>query len=142
MSEVKDGDTVHLHYSGKFEDGTVFDSTDGGEPIEFVAGSDQLIQGVGQAVLGMTEGEKKTITVPPEEGYGEHKEELVQQVPRDKLPGDIAVGDELTAQVGEEEYRVWVAELGEAEATIDGNHPLAGETLVFDIEVQCIHAPE
>ena len=141
MTAVKAGDMVHLHYTGKFEDGTVFDSTEDGDPIEFVAGTDELIKGVGQAVLGMSAGEKKTITVAPTEGYGEHRDELVQQIPRDKLPGDIEVGDELTATVDEDEYQVWVAEVGETEVTIDGNHPLAGETLVFDIEVQCIHPP-
>jgi peptidylprolyl isomerase len=140
MSEVKAGDTVHIHYTGKFEDGTVFDSSVGGDPVTFVAGSEELIRGVSEAVLGMILGEKKTVTLPPGLAYGDHEPELVRSIPIGALPEGTEVGDQLRASDGEHETHVWVTDIGEQEATVDANHPLAGKMLVFDLEVMLIGA--
>jgi len=141
MDRVKAGDTVHVLYTGRFEDGTVFDETGDGEPLEFIAGSPELIEGVSQGVIGMEPGEKRTFTLSPEKGYGDRVAELEQRVPRTALPEGVKVGDHLLARVGEREFQVWVTELGEDEAVVDANHPLAGKTLIFEIEVQCVHPP-
>jgi len=139
MAEVKAGDTVHLHYTGRLKDGTVFDETEEGEPIEFVAGDGELIEGVENAVLGMSAGEKKTVTIAPDQGYGPRQEEMEETVLISELPDDVEVGDELTAETGDGTVHVWLTEMGETEATLDANHPLAGETLTFDLEVQAVH---
>jgi peptidylprolyl isomerase len=138
-ASVQQGDLVDLHYEGRLEDGTVFDSSAGREPLQFTAGSRQLIEGVSQAVLGMSRGEKRTVVVPPEKGYGERNPALQQAVARDQVPGSVNVGDELRATVGDRDIPVWVSALTDGEVVIDANHPLAGKTLVFDLEVVAVH---
>ncbi len=133
MRVVEQGDRVRVHYTGKLEDGTVFDSSQGGEPLEFVAGGSEVIPGVSNAVLGMSVGESKTVTVPPEEAYGPHQEGLVQRVAVDRLPPGVQVGMPLKAVAGDREVILWVTELGEEEAVLDANHPLAGKTLIFEL---------
>ena len=140
MAQVKQGDRVQIHYTGRLPDGTVFDSSREREPLEFEAGSPELIPGVSLAVVGMSAGEERTVTVPPAEGYGDRNEEMVQEVPRDVLPENVQVGDPLRAQAGEQEIQVWVKELGEETALVDGNHPLAGHTLEFDVELVAVVA--
>ena len=140
MSEVKSGDMVEIHYTGKFEDGSVFDSSEGREPLKFSAGSAELIPGVSQAVLGMNVGDSKTVSVPPEQGYGQREEGLDRQVPRESLPEQAQVGDPLQAEVGEQMVLFWVMELDDEFAVVDANHPLAGKTLVFDIELVSVGA--
>jgi len=135
MAQVSAGDVVHVHYTGRFEDGTVFDSSEGGEPLEFVAGGKEIIDGVSSGVVGMALGEKKTVTVPPEHGYGARDPGLSRTVPINALPDGIAVGDRVAANAGEHRVIFWVTSIEGAEATIDANHPLAGRTLVFDLEV-------
>ena len=135
MSEVSRGDTVRIHYTGRLDDGTVFDTSQQRGPLEFVAGGDQVIRGVSDGVLGMTEGYKKTVTVPPEQAYGERSDEMRESVPREQLPQDVNEGDWLTASRGEQQFPVKVEALSENEATLDLNHPLAGKELHFDIEV-------
>ncbi|MDH5543224.1 MAG: FKBP-type peptidyl-prolyl cis-trans isomerase [Nitrospinota bacterium] len=135
--QVKDGDKVEILYIGKLENGEVFDSTDGREPFGFVAGSHEVIPGMSKAVLGMGEGEKKEIHISPEEGYGEYREELLGKVPTDYLPENVKLGDPL-ADADHENQVYWVKELNDDHAILDGNHPLAGKTLVFDIEIVSI----
>ena len=142
MARAQEGDLVKIHYTGRFPDGTVFDTSEGKEPLEFEAGGSQLIPGVSRAIVGMEEGDKRTVTVPPEEGFGPHRPEMVQEVPREALPEDVSVGDPLQAQAGEQTLQVWVTELGEETAVVDGNHPLAGKTLEFDLELVSVQAGE
>jgi peptidylprolyl isomerase len=132
---VKQGDRVKVHYTGRHEDGTVFDSSDGKAPLEFTAGGPEVIPGVSKAVIGMEAGQKKTVTIPPAEGYGTHDDGLVSEVPVERLPDGAKVGDRLEARGGEQTFVVWVRELDDEKAKIDANHPLAGATLVFDLEL-------
>ena len=140
MSKVNQGDVVRVHYTGRFEDGTEFDSSRNREPLEFVAGAANMIQGVSQSVIGMSEGEKKTVRVPPEEGYGERNPDLEQEVARENLPEDVQEGTQLRAVQGDREIPVWVRKLDAASAVVDANHPLAGKTLVFDLELVGVEA--
>lgn len=141
MAEIKAGDTVHLLYTGRLEDGTVFDTTGEDNPIEFVAGQGQLIEGVENAVLGMSAGDKKTVTITPDEGYGPRQDDLVETVPLSALPDDVEVGDELTAEVEDGgQMQFWVIAMEDDEAVLDANHPLAGETLTFEIQVHSVQA--
>jgi len=139
MARVTTGDVVHLHYTGKFEDGTVFDSTEGGDPLELVAGATDIIDGVSQGIIGLEVGEQKTLTIPPERGYGSRDESLTKTVPLDALPEGIEVGDRVSANAGGHEIVFLVTSSRGAEAVIDANHPLAGKTLVFDLAVHSIH---
>jgi len=140
MSNVKQGDLVTIHYTGRFEDGEVFDSSEGREPLEFRAGGEEVIPGVAQAVVGMAEGEERTVTVSPEDAYGPRHPELQQEVERSLLPENVKVGDVLQAKQGEQTVHVTVADLDDDTATIDGNHPLAGKTLVFDLKLVDLQA--
>jgi peptidylprolyl isomerase len=138
MAEAKNGDTVKVHYTGKLEDGTVFDSSAGREPIEFTLGERQVITGFEEAVVGMTPGESKTATVTPEEAYGPRYDEMVVVIGRQELPEhlDPKVGQRL--QIRQPEGRmisVTVTDVSEANVTLDGNHPLAGRDLTFEIEL-------
>lgn len=139
MPRVTSGDIVHLHYTGKFEDGTVFDSTDGGDPLELVAGAKDIIDGVSQGIIGLEVGESKTLTIPPERGYGTRDEALAKRVPLDALPDGIEVGDRVSTKAGGHEIVFLVTSIEGQEAVIDANHPLAGKTLVFDLAVHSIH---
>lgn len=135
MAESKIGDSVSVHYTAKLQDGTVIDSTEGREPLAFTAGSDEVIPGVSNAVVGMAEGDSKTIQVPPEEAYGLRREGQEQQVPRNLLPEDVKLGEPLWAKAGEQQVMVWITEINDEFATLDLNHPLAGETLTFELEL-------
>lgn len=140
MAKVKAGDTVHLLYTGRLEDGTVFDTTGDDNPIEFVAGGGQLIEGVENAVLGMSTGDKKTVTITPDEGYGQRQDDLVETVPLSALPDNVEVGDELTAEGEDGEMQFWVVGMEDDEAVLDANHPLAGETLTFELQVHSVQS--
>lgn len=140
MSQVKQGDKVQVHYTGKFEDGTVFDSSQDAQPLEFTAGGTELIPGVSKAVIGMAPGDTKSVEISPEEGYGQRQDGLEQTVPRNLLPPEAKIGDALQAQAQDQTIVVWVKELGEEEAVLDANHPLAGKTLFFDLEIVAITA--
>ncbi len=135
MPQVNEGDTVRVHYAGRFEDGTEFDSSRDREPLEFVAGGGGIIHGVSFGVIGMNEGDTKTVTVPPEEAYGDRNPALEQTVTRADLPEGVHEGARLRAMQGDREIPVWVRKLDESSAVIDANHPLAGKTLVFDLEL-------
>ena len=130
------GSTVGVHYTGKLTTGEVFDSSEGREPLKFQVGSGQIIPGFEEAVLGKQIGDKVTINIQPENAYGEVREDLFVKVPLDKMPGEVQVGQSLQA-VGNDNrpVQVVVKEVNEDHILIDGNHPLAGKELVFDIEV-------
>jgi len=130
---VKKGDSVSIHFEGKLPDGTVFESSADGEPLAFTAGSEEVLVGVSEAVIGMSAGEQKDVELPPEVGFGERQEELERTVERNQLPDECAVGDQLSASVGDRELVVWVREIDENSAVLDANHPLAGVTVTFSI---------
>ena len=139
--KAKQGDKVRVHYTGSFEDGTVFDSSEGEDPLEFTIGGGEVIAGVEEALIGMSAGESKRETIEPDRGYGERHEELVFSVGRDQLPpgGDIEAGDMLQVGFGQERTAtVQVMEVGDEMVTLDANHPLAGKTLLFDLELVSI----
>jgi len=139
MSQVKANDTVKVHYTGKLADGQVFDSSvERGEPIEFTMGQGQLIPGFEKGLIDMKVNEKKTINIPKEEAYGEPREELVQEVQKSQLPEEIKpeVGMGLVSKSPDgQEMNLVVKDVKEETIVVDGNHPLAGKDLVFDLEV-------
>ncbi len=143
MSQAKVGDKVSVHYTGKLEDGTVFDSSDGREPLEFEIGTSSVIPGFEHAIVGMAPGESKTATVPADQAYGQREQGKVVEVERGQLPPDLdlRVGQrlKLTDQQQNSTY-VTVAEMNEAAVKLDANHPLAGKDLTFDIELVEIQA--
>jgi len=138
MAQAQNGDTVKVHYTGKLDNGTVFDSSTDREPLEFKLGNDQLIPGFENAVLGMNAGESKTVKIVAAEAYGPHRQEMVLVVNRDEFPDDIdpKVGEQLRMQdPNGQEFRVRVTDTSEETVTLDGNHPLAGEDLTFDLQL-------
>ncbi len=138
MSKAKANDTVKVHYTGKLNDGQVFDSSLEREPLQFVVGGGQMIKGFDAAVDGMELNEKKTVTIPSAEAYGPVNEELFQVVPRTDLPEDMdpKQGQTLVATSPEgHQQQVLVSEVTEETITIDANHPLAGKDLIFEIEL-------
>ncbi len=142
MAQVQSGDLVQVHYTGQLENGTVFGSSRDGDPVQFRAGGKEMLPGISQAVLGMEEGEAKSITVPPEQGFGPRQEQLQQNVPRSALPEEAKVGDQLQAQTGDgQKIPVWVRDINDQTAVVDGNHPLAGQTLTFEIQLLAIVSP-
>lgn len=142
MSAVKSGDTVSIHYTGTLIDGTVFDSSEGRDPLQFEVGSGQIIPGLDKALEGMTVGDKKEVKVPAEEAYGQPNPDARQEVPREQIPEHIPleVGTQLQMQTQEgQPIPVLVAEISDEVVTLDANHPLAGKDLNFDIELVTIH---
>lgn len=138
MTQAKSGDTVRIHYTGTLDDGTQFDSSAGRDPLEFALGGGQVIPGFDKAVDGMTVGDSKTVTIPPEDAYGQRHDQLVQQVPRTALPEDMepAVGMHLQSQSPDGQVmNLVVAEVGEESVMLDANHPLSGQALTFSIEL-------
>ncbi len=136
---VKQGDQVQIEYTGRLEDGTVFDTTDGRESFAFEAGSPNIISGMSDAVLGMQVGDSKTVEIEADDAYGAYDEELLLRLPREQVPEDVKVGDALSD--GSPESRVWyVMELTDSESVLDGNHPLAGKKLIFDLTLIGINA--
>ncbi|RMH00539.1 MAG: peptidylprolyl isomerase [Deltaproteobacteria bacterium] len=133
MSKATQGNTVRVHYKGTLDDGTVFDSSEGIDPIEFTLGEGIVIPGFEQAVLGMSPGESKTIKIPSAEAYGEHRSDLVVKVPRAALPEGVEVGMRLEAGEPGNSFEVVVTEIAADSATLDANHPLAGQDLTFDL---------
>jgi FKBP-type peptidyl-prolyl cis-trans isomerase 2 len=135
MSKIVEGKKVKVHYTGKFEDGNVFDTSKDKEPLEFVVGDGQLIPGFENGVLEMETGESKTVEITPEEGYGEYRDDLISEVEVNQLPEGTKVGVVLEAQTNAGPMNVTVTEINGDKATIDANHPLAGKKLFFDLEV-------
>lgn len=138
MAQAKPGDTVKVHYTGKLEDGMVFDTSTDLDPLQFTIGDGQIIPGFEQAVVGMNPGESKTIKIPTDEAYGPHREEMVLMVDRNQLPVDLKpeIGQQLQSrQTDGQTIVVTVTDVSESSVTVDGNHPLAGKDLTFDIQL-------
>ncbi len=137
MAKAKDGDTLRVHYTGRLEDGTTFDTSRGGDPLEFTLGGGQIIPGFERGVAGMEPGEVRQITIAPEDAYGEHNPDMVVRVERSQLPDDLdpQVGEQLEMRQGEHTFVVTVIDSDDDSITLDGNHPLAGKTLNFEIEL-------
>lgn len=138
MTQAKSGDIVAIHYTGKLEDGTVFDSSRDRDPLEFALGRGQVIPGFESAVMGMSLGESKTEVISSEQAYGPYRDEMVMVVDRQQIPADIPleVGIQLQLQGPDgQAVPVLVSDVSENDVTLDANHPLAGETLIFDIEL-------
>lgn len=141
MQQVKKGDTVKVHYHGKLTNGTTFDSSEGREPLGFEVGGGMVIPGFDEGVTGMAIGEKKTIHIPADQAYGPKQEEMIMEFPRDRFPADMVpeVGMQLNMSNGSgQNFPVIIAEVREAVVVLDANHPLAGEDLVFDLELVAI----
>lgn len=136
--QAEHGDTVQVHYTGRLDDGSVFDSSRENEPLEFELGSGRVIPGFESAVEGMSVGESMEVELPPDEAYGERRDDLVMPVTRDQLPEDLdpEVGDALEVQLGSgERTTATVVEADDSSVTLDLNHPLAGRTLNFEVEL-------
>ena len=138
LAVAKDGNTVKVHYTGKLDDDTIFDTSIEREPLEFTIGAGQMIPGFEEAVRGMQVGQMKTVTIPAEEAYGPYNEDMVLVVEREQLPPELhpAVGQQL--QMQQQDGRVGVVlvtDVSETTITIDTNHPLAGKDLTFEIEL-------
>lgn len=138
LTEIKDGDTVRIHYTGTLTDGTTFDSSNGRDPLEFVVGSGQIIKGLDTAIPGMKQGDRKTVKIACKDAYGPINPAFHQSVSRDAIPDEITleVGMQLQMQTPQgQPMPVTVTELNDETVTLDANHPLAGRDLVFDFEV-------
>ncbi len=136
--EVFEGNKVKVHYTGKLNDGTVFDSSENREPLEFVLGEGNMIQGFDTAVEGMELGSNKSVVIPSGEAYGEKMEDMMVDIPIDQVPADIKpeVGMDLSIQNQEgQPMPVKVVNVDTEKITLDANHPLAGEDLTFDIKL-------
>ncbi len=136
--QVQDQAIVGIHYTLKNDAGETLDSSDGGEPLQFLQGSGGIIKGLESALDGKEVGEKLDVVIEPEEGYGVHREELVQDVPRSAFAGvdDIQVGMTFQAQTDNGPVPIQVAAVGDETVTVDGNHPLAGERLHFSVSIE------
>ena len=138
MSEAKSGDTVRIHYTGRLDDGTQFDSSAGGDPLEFVLGRGQVITGFDKAVDGMAVGDSKSVRIEPDDAYGQHQRELVQDVPRNALPDEIEPKKGMALQSKSPDGRITdlvITDVTDESIVVDANHPLAGQALSFDIEL-------
>ncbi len=139
MNPAKIGDTVTVHYTGTLKDGSVFDTSENQEPLNFTLGKNEMIPGFENAIIGLSKGESKTFTLTPDEAYGEQDDEMILNMPRSEFPPEIdpEVGMVLkvTNEDEEEDTHLMVTELTDEMITLDGNHPLAGESLTFEINI-------
>lgn len=142
MQKIKSGDTVKVHYHGKLTNGETFDTSEGRDPLEFTAGTGQVIKGFDDALIDMTVGEKKTVHIPVDEAYGARREDMIVEYPRNEFP------DEMTPEVGMQlnmsdnqgnNFPVVITEVQDELVILDANHPLAGQDLIFDLEVIAIN---
>ena len=138
MTQAKKGDNVKVHYTGKLDDGTVFDTSKDRHPLQFIIGEGRIIAGFEEAVVGMNRGDAKTATIPPDKGYGPRRDDMVVTVERKQLPTDMdpAVGQRLElTQTDDQKLLVTITDVTESNITLDANHPLAGQDLTFEIEL-------
>lgn len=138
MAQAKEGDTVKVHYNGKLDTGVLFDTSEGSDPLEFKIGSGNLIPGFEEAVIGMSPGEKKTVKIPPEKGYGLYRDDRVIKVDKKDLPGDIVPAEGMTLEICASNgvmVPVQITEIEGSTITLDANHPLSEQTLTFEIEL-------
>jgi len=141
MAQAKHGDTVKVHYTGKLHDGSVFDTSNNRDPLQFTIGDGQLIPGFEQTVIGMNTGESRIINIEAEDAYGLHHKEMVGVVDRDQFPLDLEVKVGQQFKTHNEDGRtiiVTVTDVSESDVTLDGNHPLAGKDLTFDIQLVAV----
>ena len=141
MAQAKNGDKVEIAYTGRLGDGTVFDSSEGQEPLAFTLGDGMVIPGFEEAVMGMENGDKKTVTIIEADAYGPHNEDLIIKVERTQLPKDLEVSPGQHLHLQDQEGNplpVMVKELDDTHITLDANHPLAGKDLIFDLELLSI----
>jgi len=129
---IESGDTVHVHYTGMLDDGTVFDSSRERDPLAFEIGAGQVIPGFDEHIKGLDAGDTAKFRLEPDQAYGERRDDLVAAVPADNAPDGLSEGDQVQLQDGR---RVTVIEVADDAVTIDANHPLAGKALTFDVEV-------
>ena len=138
MQTVKNGDTVRVHYHGRLTNGNTFDSSEGREPLEFQVGAGMVIKGFDNGVLEMKVGDKKTVQIPVDQAYGPKNEELIMDFPKANIPADLNPEVGMDLQMSNPQGQVFpvkVAAISSEFITLDANHPLAGEPLVFDIEL-------
>lgn len=138
MAIAETGDIVRINYSGRLTNGTQFDTSEGRAPLEFTLGQGQVIKGLEQHVSGMETGQKSTVTIPVEDAYGPRRDEAIQTLDRSKVPNgvDLQVGTKLQARTSDGSMMpITVVGVDDASVTVDANHPLAGQDLVFDVEV-------
>lgn len=138
MAKAKEGDLVKVHYTGKLSDGEIFDTSENREPLAFTIGKGEVIPGFETGVTGLEIGESKTVVIPTEQAYGPRRDEMIYKVGKDKFPPDVElkIGDAF--KIGEEQGApliVSITDIAETEVTLDGNHPLAGKELTFDIKL-------
>jgi peptidylprolyl isomerase len=138
MQQVKSGDKVKVHYHGKLTSGETFDSSEGRQPLEFEVGSGMVIKGFDDGVTGMKVGEKKTLNIPAAEAYGEKSPDYIIEYPKAQFPADmqLELGMPLVmSNAAGQQFQVKVSEIKDETIILDANHPLAGEALIFDIEL-------
>ena len=140
MKKIENGNTVTVNYTGRLEDGTVFDSSlnEGREPLTAVLGQGSLIQGFEQGLIDMTEGEKKTIEIESENAYGPYREDMVTDIPKTQVPEGVKPGETLQGMGPQGPVIVKIVEISDDTVTIDANHRLAGKKLISDLEVVSI----
>ena len=137
MAQAKQGDTVRVHYTGTLKGGQEFDSSRGLEPLTFTLGGGSVIQGFDDAVTGMSVGDEKRVTIPADDAYGPRRDELTLQLPRTELPAHLELeeGSQLRMEQDDQSIVVTVRQLDDTTVTLDANHPLAGESLTFDLRL-------
>lgn len=144
MPTLKNGDKVKVHYTGTLEDGRVFDTSRERDPLEFKVGEGQIIAGFENGVMGMEIGETRDITVPPDEAYGSRREELVMEIPVGEFPEHITPEVGMELQIKQQDgtpFGVVITDVEDEAVTLDANHPLAGQTLYFQVELLEISSP-
>ncbi|MFT4244375.1 MAG: FKBP-type peptidyl-prolyl cis-trans isomerase [Candidatus Woesearchaeota archaeon] len=141
MTQIEKNKVVSIHYTGTLEDGTIFDSSEGKEPLEFIFGIGQIIPGLEEGLEGLKVGDKKKVeNITPDKAYGPKLDEAMQEVPKSQLPEDldVEVGMQLAAQGPQGPIPVVIAKVKEESVVVDFNHPLAGKTLTFEVEVTAL----
>ena len=141
MKQAQNGDQVAVHYHGKLNDGTTFDSSEGRDPLTFTVGSGQVIKGFDDAVLMMSEGDKKTVVIACENGYGTRNEDMIIEFPISDFPSDMEPEEGMELQMSDDQgniFPVVVAEVHDEIVILDANHPLAGQELIFELELVSI----
>lgn len=138
MAQVKSGDKIKVHYHGRLSSGETFDSSAGREPLEFEVGSGMVIKGFDEGVTGMRVGEKKTVNIPFDDAYGERNPDMIIEMPKDRFPKDMEIEMGMSLGMSDEnghQFQVTIVEIKDDVVLLDANHPLAGEDLIFDLEL-------
>jgi len=140
MKKIENGNTVTVNYTGRLEDGTIFDSSlnEGREPLTAILGEGKLIKGFESGLIDMTEGEKKTVEIESVDAYGPYRDEMVTDIPKTQVPEGVQAGETLQGMSPQGPVMVRILEVNEDTVKIDANHPLAGQKLIFDLEVVSI----